>query len=134
MNQPCTDDTASTTVLDNVSPYNIETINVSTNPADVQKYTDLNSIGLVEITSNAKNEIDNKPARISFSQSNFSSDAWRYQSTLYWNPNVEIHDNNLIKLKLKINELQTNFKVIVSVKSPNGIAHQQSSTFSTIRK
>jgi hypothetical protein len=37
------------TVLNSISPSDVESINVSTNSADVQKYTAQNSVGLVEV-------------------------------------------------------------------------------------
>jgi len=37
-------------VLNNLSPYDVETISASTNPVDIQRYTGLNSVGVVEIT------------------------------------------------------------------------------------
>ena len=39
------------TVLNNVSPQDVDKINVSTNPMDIQKYTGLNSVGVIEITT-----------------------------------------------------------------------------------
>ena len=37
-------------VLDNISPFDVDEIFVSTNPSDIQRYTGLNSVGLIEIT------------------------------------------------------------------------------------
>ena len=38
------------TYLNSLNPYEVESIRVSTNPADVQKYTAMNSVGIVEVT------------------------------------------------------------------------------------
>ena len=37
-------------VLASFSPYDVETMSASTNPNDIQRYTGLNSVGLIEIT------------------------------------------------------------------------------------
>jgi hypothetical protein len=36
-------------VLQGISPFDVDRINVSTNPGDIQRYTGLNSVGLIEI-------------------------------------------------------------------------------------
>ena len=36
--------------LNSLNPNEVESINVSTNPSDVQKYTAMNSVGIVEVT------------------------------------------------------------------------------------
>lgn len=41
----------SATVLNTINPYDVETIRVSTNPMDIQQYTGLNSVGLIDITT-----------------------------------------------------------------------------------
>ncbi len=38
-------------VIQNISPLEVDHINVSTNPMDIQRYTGLNSVGLIEIFS-----------------------------------------------------------------------------------
>jgi hypothetical protein len=38
-------------VLNNISPFDVDEIKISTNPMDIQRYTGLNSVGLIEITT-----------------------------------------------------------------------------------
>ncbi len=38
-------------VLNNINPHDVDEIKVSTSPMDIQRYTGLNSVGLIEITT-----------------------------------------------------------------------------------
>lgn len=126
--------------LNTVNPFEVVSVNVSTDPVEIQRYTALNSIGIIEIrTRGDASSLRNKPEKeepyiSTFNQENIPDNVWKYQSTLYWKPNTEIDDNGLINLKLKLSELRTDFVVHVDLTSANGITHHKSSTFSTVRK
>lgn len=128
--------------LNYVSPYDVVSVNISTNPADIQKYTGLNSVGVIEIKTRGKLYVDEwsenedpegKQAQY-FDQSDFPKNVWRYQTTLDWQPNLPVNENGIIKMKLKVSELETDFVIQVDATSFEGITHQQSTTFSTIKK
>ena len=129
--------------LNNVNPFEVISVNVSTNPNDIQKYTGLNTVGLIEIrtrgnigtSSNCideKQEKDTSELSASFIQSDFTDKVWKYQTTLYWEPNASVNENGMIELKLKLSEIKSEFMVVVDVTTDNGITHQQTTTFSTI--
>lgn len=130
--------------LNSISPFDVVSINISTNPLDIQKYTALNTVGIIEIrtqgtsenTSTAikKAEEDSQQQIITeFKQSDFPEKIWKYQSTIYWMPNAPIDQNGMIKLNLKLSELKSEFVVKVDIISGDGITHQQATTFSTIK-
>jgi hypothetical protein len=52
-------------LLDNINPWDVEKIFVSTSPNDIQRYTGLNSVGLIEIELKKGGEIlENSNARV----------------------------------------------------------------------
>ena len=56
----------SASVLSSISPYDVESINISTKPIDIQQYTGLNSVGLIEITTKKGERVvvtDDTPAK-----------------------------------------------------------------------
>jgi hypothetical protein len=81
------------TILNSLNPYDIDKINISTNPSDIQRYTGLNSVGIIEIeTKRGEDMIDKAQEPVSDNQQFESPDYemkkdaksidWR--STLYW--------------------------------------------------
>jgi hypothetical protein len=81
-------------ILSNLSPMDVESISASTDPADIQRYTGLNSVGVIEIVlkgSNNNQEKD-KPEK-SLESTQFESPDYDesgsnqgedYRNTLYW--------------------------------------------------
>jgi hypothetical protein len=129
----------SISTLNTISALEVASINVSTNPVDIQQYTGLNSVGIIEIKTKGnldKNTISKEKDELSsptqFKQSNFSKQAWQHQTTLYWEPNAIVDQNGMINLKLKLSEIRSDFKIQIDVSSPEGITHHQSTTFSTL--
>ena len=56
----------SASVLGSISPYDVESIEISTKPIDIQQYTGLNSVGLIDITTKKGERVvvtDSKPAK-----------------------------------------------------------------------
>ncbi|RKD92225.1 MG2 domain-containing protein [Mangrovibacterium diazotrophicum] len=56
----------SASFLSSISPYDVESISVSTKPIDIQQYTGLNSVGLIEITTKKGERVvvtDDTPAK-----------------------------------------------------------------------
>lgn len=124
--------------LSNVNPHNVVSINVSTDPTDVQKYTGLNTIGVIEIrTKDGSNSIAlnrKKTARVSeFNQSNFSKSVWEHQTTLHWEPLVELPENGTYTFMIKTNEIQSEFMIQVDVLSIGGVRQQSINQFSTVK-
>jgi len=80
-------------ILRNISSFDVSKINVSTNPVDIQRYTGLNSVGLIEIWLKKGELPDNTQAKaqngedvfipVDYEQS--KSQNADYRSTLHWN-------------------------------------------------
>ncbi|MFA9389351.1 MAG: carboxypeptidase regulatory-like domain-containing protein [Prolixibacteraceae bacterium] len=128
--------------LNMVNSFEVASINVSTNPVDIQQYTALNSIGIIEIRTRGdaqslrnREEMKKPEEYISkFVPESIPENVWKYQTTLYWEPEVKMDQNGQINLHLKLSELRTNFIVQVDLTSTNGITHRQRSSFSTLKK
>ena len=124
--------------LNAVNPFEVASINVSTDPTEIQRYTALNSIGIIEIRTHGsaaglKNQKErDKEEPTTFARENFPDDVWKYQSTIYWKPNIKADQNGQIKLKLKLSEIRSRFAVVVDMTSSNGITHRQTSEFTTV--
>lgn len=106
-------------ILDNISPYDVEKIFVSTNPVDIQRYTGLNSVGLIEITLKKGNqevlvnqvEIDEDTQFEAPEYENGNEGLGDdYRSTLYWLPKVEIGSSASSKVVYYNSNLISNVK------------------------
>jgi hypothetical protein len=93
----------SISVLSSINPNEIENIEVFTNPIDIHRFTALNSVGVIEMTSKGgfdKTEDDSKQMT-------------RYNSTLYWNPYVKILQKSEISVSFESTKMKTKYRVIV---------------------
>ncbi len=127
-------------VLNALSPFDVKSINISTNPVDIQKYTGLNSVGVIEIIT--KKEISDFQAPKTekgfssietFDYENFKHNVWVYQTTLFWKNNIPVDNDGKVVLKIKASEIKSDFVIQVEATSQKGIKHSEISTFSTVR-
>jgi len=108
-------------ILSSLSPFDVETIYASTNPNDIQRYTGLNSVGLVEITLKSGKEVLEQEEEIT-EETQFTSPVYRneqdlqgndFRSTLWWEIiNVGANQQN-VSFKYYNSELISNVKGIV---------------------
>ncbi|MFZ5940906.1 MAG: hypothetical protein ACOYXB_10055 [Bacteroidota bacterium] len=98
-------------VLSSLSPYEVETIRISTEPTDIQKYTGLNTIGVIEVTlkgSSMKGRLkaeDPRAAMVRYADGylpgypdyTYSSDADNvvsdHRATLFWDPALVLNES-----------------------------------------
>jgi hypothetical protein len=94
-------------LLDNLSPYDVEEIFVSTKPIDISRYSALNSVGLIEISlkKGGSKELDNEvdiDENAHFVAPEYENGKGEtgddYRSTLYWAPKIEIDGDGLSKV------------------------------------
>ena len=79
-------------VLANLSPYDIESMSASTHPSDIQRYTGLNPVGVVEVTLKKGEELVEVEEAIdedqTFSAPEYKNEQGRvlddFRSTLWW--------------------------------------------------
>lgn len=129
----------SISALEQVNPFDVVSVNISTNPSDIQRYTGLNSIGIIEIkTGGSMNSEKQRQAEetehlnLSFQQSDIAPDIFRYHTTLHWETGIPTPPDGIISRNIQISELKTEFVIQVEITSADGIVHRQLSTFSTI--
>ncbi|HPS13069.1 MAG TPA: carboxypeptidase-like regulatory domain-containing protein, partial [Prolixibacteraceae bacterium] len=127
-------------VLNDLSPYDVESINISTNPIDIQRYTGLNSVGIIEIkTKHDANNITLRTDKLGyhektvFDASKIPQPVWRYQTTLLWKNDIPVDDSGKVTFKLQTSEIRSDFIIQVDVVSEEGIRHHEITSFSTKR-
>jgi hypothetical protein len=128
------------TALNTINAFDVKSINISTNPVDIQRYTGLNSVGLIEITTRTKTSdfvIEDKDAGFHnveiFDAEKIPHNVWRYQTTLLWQNGIPADEKGKVRLELSVSEIQSEFVVLVDVESTGGNKHHESTIFSTIR-
>ncbi|HNX79081.1 MAG TPA: hypothetical protein PKJ24_04330, partial [Prolixibacteraceae bacterium] len=109
-------------------PYDVDEIKISTDPMDIQKYTGLNNVGVIEIvtkrgtmvapsTANQvpKEELYKDGLRI---PRNFlTADALAGQSgqdfrtTIYWNPDLDTGNAGSVTFSVPLSEIKSGFVV-----------------------
>lgn len=121
--------------LDNVNPYDVVSINISTDPVDIQQYTALNTIGIIEINSRVGQYVspdaDKEDYVTSFEKHKTNNDVWKYQTSIYWETDVVPGEDGLIRRKFKVSNIKTNFVLQIDAQTTDGITHRETITFST---
>lgn len=114
----------SSSVLNGMSPNDVESINVSTSPMDILRYTGLNSVGLIEINTK-RGEIVPGPVAPT---ENLYRDAYRIsrdfaqtmlvpgnkdQTTLYWNAAITFDETGTATVQIPTNNVTGSFQIEV---------------------
>jgi hypothetical protein len=115
-------------VLNNVVPIDVDEIKISTDPIDIQRYTALNNVGVIDITTKKglvipaassvvlpKEKLYNEGVRI---PRNFlTSDALAgqagkdFRTTLYWNPYLEIGPAGTTTFSVPLSGIKSGFVI-----------------------
>jgi hypothetical protein len=124
--------------LNSLSPLDIKSINISTNPVDIQRFTGLNSVGVIEIKTKSKTEdylTEKKEPDFhdsdSFNSASFPYDVWKHQTTLLWKNDIPVDESGKVSLKLLLSEIVSDFIIQVDAISEGGIKHHEITSFST---
>jgi hypothetical protein len=125
----------SITTLEQINPHDVFSINVSTDAVDIQKYTALNSIGVIEITTKGGLDVekDGKQEQktvTSFDPALFMANEWKYQTTLLWKPNCKPENDGQLKFSFKPSDIQSDFIIEVDIKTKDGLYIKKTGTFS----
>ncbi|HOO83293.1 MAG TPA: carboxypeptidase regulatory-like domain-containing protein [Prolixibacteraceae bacterium] len=130
----------SMTVLTQINPYDVVSINVSTNPVDIQQYTAFNTVGIIEISTRgssfksrlgADNDTPEEPEIENLDINSMPEEIFKYQSTIFWETNVQPNAEGKIERNVILNDLQTDFVIQVDALSPDGIPYSQKFFFTT---
>ncbi|MGQ7870114.1 hypothetical protein [Sunxiuqinia sp. sy24] len=134
----------SASVLNSLSPLDIESINVSTSPVDIQRYTGLNSVGLIEIRTKrgeALEEISPQETENLYENGyRIPRDFWLKKSenpeqqptTLFWNPSVKLNPLGRSEFEVNANQVAGEFILRVDVVDSQGRISTQSQTIEVI--
>ncbi|WP_159519491.1 carboxypeptidase-like regulatory domain-containing protein [Sunxiuqinia indica] len=111
----------SASVLNSISPLDVESINISTNPVDIQRHTGLNSVGVIEIeTKRGKSiEVIEQEDVEDIHQDGYrvARDFWLKKSekpamqptTLFWSPAVRINPSGQSEFEVMASEVAGKF-------------------------
>ena len=93
----------SISVLNSINPNEIENIEVFTNPIDIHRFTALNAVGVIEMTSKGGfDETDDDSKQIT-----------PYNSTLYWNPYAKILQKSETSVSFNSTKMKTKYRVVI---------------------
>ena len=112
----------SSSILTTISPLDVETINVSTNVADIQRHSGLNSVGVIEITTKKGKYMDDEEigmlsnnkdgSRIpaDFMESRAES-ANKLNTALYWNPSIDLDPSGSLEIEVPTSDVVGTFLI-----------------------
>lgn len=129
--------------LQNVNPFDVVSINISTNPVDIQHHTGLNTVGVIEIRTKGsqkpalsfvKEPQEEKEYHATFDPANFENKQWRYQNTLLWEPFATTSENGVLQFDIQKSEIEAMFDIIIDITTADGFTYRETASFSTINK
>lgn len=122
-------------IIQNISPLEVDHINVSTNPMDIQRYTGLNSVGVIEIFLKSAKPLEDQPVR---KEANFKyEDGYRIpnvfptkpanqkrdtRTTLVWIPEQKVNESGQFEFPVTAGKVLSDFVIEVQGISENGRA------------
>jgi hypothetical protein len=104
-------------ILSSLNPHDIENINISTNPSDIQRYSGLNSVGIIEIETKRGEELIEQVQEVISDNQQFESPDYEmkkdsksidWRSTLYWKIEKKEGDGRTIGFRYFNTDLITN--------------------------
>jgi hypothetical protein len=116
--------------LNMVSPHDVESINISLDPSDIQKYTGFNNVGIIEINTKKGGTVKAPGMSLPATEETYS-DGYRiprsflstagikYQSgkdmrtTLYWNPQLEPGTKGSTTFAIPLSQVKSAFVINV---------------------
>lgn len=126
-------------VLNSINPNDVESINISLDPSDIQQYTGLNNVGIIEIVTKrggppAPTERPSLPAPEAYKdgfrvpRSFLTAESLRVKSgkdlrtTLYWNPRLELAPGEKATFSVPLSEIRSDFVITVEGTDGRGVA------------
>ncbi len=123
-------------LLDDISPYTIESIRISTQPIDIHEFTAFNSVGIIELkTKSGKEKPKGKNKRIldDLSQKDsvflapeyknakrFSRKRKDFRTTVYWAPMIETDETGTAKISYYNPDIRTTLVITAEGITPDG--------------
>ena len=125
-----------------ISPLQVDHINVSTSVMDIQKYTGLNSIGVIEVFLKKGKSPEPEPQKIStikyengFRIPNVFPTEIKYdtRTTLQWIPNQNIDESGQFEFTVTAGKVISDFVIEVQAISGNGLTGSGKSEFQVVK-
>lgn len=133
-------------ILNMIPPNDVESINISLDPMDIQKYTGLNNVGVIEINTK-KGDYNIVPAAqlprpeiiyqdgYRIPRSFLSTDGISYGSgkdlrtTLFWSPSLELNRDGIATFAIPLSEVKTEYLITVEGMDNQGRYSRATSAF-----
>lgn len=131
--------------IQSISPSEVDHINVSTNPMDIQKYTGLNSVGIIEIwqkKAKATEPEDQKESTNKYEGGYRVSNAFPMESaknkrnsrtTLLWIPDQKVDQTGSFEFEVTAGKVISDFVIEVQGTSTNGRVGHENVEFSVVK-
>lgn len=131
--------------ISNISPMEVDHINISTNPMDIQRYTGLNSVGVIEIFQKSakvpEGETTKRPVRkydgeyslantFEAAPTNLKRDT---RTTLLWIPEQKVDASGLFEFTVTGGRVSTDFVIDVEGVAGNGRMGSGKIKFSVVK-
>lgn len=115
-------------VLNSISPFDVDKINISLDPMDIQRYTGFNNVGIIEITTlKGSFKAPDSPLAVTneslyndglrIPRNFLTADAVRGQkgkdlrTTLYWDPDLETGPRGMAAFSIPLSEISSGFVI-----------------------
>lgn len=132
--------------ITSISPTEVERINVSTNPMDIQRYTGLNSVGIVEIflkrgpqlttpeteKNTSRDKYDNLGSNVF--QSEPSNARRDFRTTLQWIPELIVDESGEAEISVTAGKVISDFVIEVKGMSTNGRIGSGNERFQVVKQ
>ena len=121
-----------------LSAADIKSINVSTNPVDIQKYSGFNSMGVIEIFTRSGNSTDKIimsdqansdmiKSEVKFQSPDYSNSNIRgkqkedLRKTIYWNSDIRTDDSGEVSISYFNGDIPSEIEITVEGVSDSGL-------------
>lgn len=127
--------------IQSISISEVDYINVSTNPMDIQRYTGLNSVGIIEIFQKKGMPVENQPSG-KFNIGNqekktFSAEPANprrdNRTTLQWIPELTIDQTGEAEITVTAGKVLSDFIIEIQGMSTNGLSGSAKGSFSVVK-
>ena len=131
--------------INNLSPADIDHINVSTNPMDIQRYTGLNSVGVIEIFQKKAKVEEPGPKKVSSGKydgefripnlfANESGNSKKdYRTTLAWIPEQKVDASGLFEFTIPAGKVLSDFIIDIQGITADGVMGSASAKFTVVK-
>ena len=131
--------------ISNISPMEVDHINISTNPMDIQRYTGLNSVGVIEIfqkraqtpepesKKQTNNQYDGRYRIANVFQAEPINPKRNNRTTLQWIPELTLDETGTAEFTLTASKIISDFVIDIQGISTDGQPVSAKAYFSVVK-